>query len=58
MGKRFFYQWRYYDVDRPDTDFAKIANSFGARGVTIRKLKNWKKNLDIVPLIRDSMYWM
>lgn len=44
-GQALLYQWRYYDTDRPDTDFAKIANGFGARGKIIKTIKELEDEL-------------
>jgi thiamine pyrophosphate-dependent acetolactate synthase large subunit-like protein len=44
-GQALLYEWHYYDVDRPDSDFAKIANSFGARGVSIKTIQELEREL-------------
>lgn len=40
FGQTFLYKKRYYETDRPTTDFSKIINAFGGYGVTIDKLKD------------------
>jgi acetolactate synthase-1/2/3 large subunit len=38
FGQAMLYKKRYYETDRPDTDFAKIAEAFGGRGYRVEKL--------------------
>jgi acetolactate synthase-1/2/3 large subunit len=38
FGQAMLYKKRYYQTDRPDTNFAKIAESFGGKGYRVEKL--------------------
>ncbi len=38
FGQLLLYKKRFYDTDRPDTDFSCIAKAFGANGVRVEKL--------------------
>ncbi len=38
FAQAFLYGRRYYNTDRPQTDFAKIVNAYGGNGVRIEKL--------------------
>ena len=38
FGQAMLYAKRYYDTDRPQTNFAKLAEAFGGRGFRVEKL--------------------
>jgi acetolactate synthase-1/2/3 large subunit len=38
FGQAMLYKKRYYDVDRPQTNFARIAEAFGGTGIHVEKL--------------------
>jgi acetolactate synthase-1/2/3 large subunit len=38
FGQAMMYKHRYYDTDRPNTDFTKIAEAFGGRGTKVERL--------------------
>lgn len=38
FGQAMLYKKRYYDTDRPSTDFARIAEAFGGNGTHVEKL--------------------
>ncbi|MEJ2250183.1 MAG: thiamine pyrophosphate-binding protein [Candidatus Lokiarchaeota archaeon] len=40
FGQAMLYKKRYYDTDRPDTRFSKIAEVFGGKGFRVDKLKD------------------
>jgi thiamine pyrophosphate-dependent acetolactate synthase large subunit-like protein len=33
------YKHRFYDTDRPDTDFSRLAEAFGGNGIRVEKLQ-------------------
>jgi acetolactate synthase-1/2/3 large subunit len=39
FGQAMLYKKRYYQTDRPDTNFAKIAEAFGGTGFRVEKLE-------------------
>jgi acetolactate synthase-1/2/3 large subunit len=49
FGQAMLYKQRFYDTDRPNTNFAKIAEVFGGQGIRVEKLSQ----LDVA--IKDSM---
>jgi acetolactate synthase-1/2/3 large subunit len=40
FGQAMLYRKRYYQTDRPDTNFAKIVESFGGKGKRVEKLED------------------
>lgn len=38
FGQAMLYKKRYYQTDRPDTNFAKIVNAFGGKGFRVKQL--------------------
>jgi acetolactate synthase-1/2/3 large subunit len=38
FGQAMLYKQRYYDTDRPNTDFSKIAEAFGGKGIRVERL--------------------
>ena len=36
----FLYGRRYYEIDRPKTDFSKLADAFGGKGFRVEKIKD------------------
>ncbi len=49
FAQSFIFNWDYYEVDRPNTDFSKISEAFGGKGKRVEKLK------DLDSVIRDSI---
>ena len=46
FGQKAFYHGNTYDVDRPSSDFSKIAEAFGAKGYTITTLNDLDSNIE------------
>jgi acetolactate synthase-1/2/3 large subunit len=40
FGQAMLHKKRYYQTDRPNTDFAKITEAFGGKGYNVEKLSN------------------
>ncbi|TFG14248.1 MAG: thiamine pyrophosphate-binding protein [Promethearchaeota archaeon] len=38
FGQAMLYKHRYYDTDRPNTNFAKIAEAFGGNGIRVERI--------------------
>jgi acetolactate synthase-1/2/3 large subunit len=38
FGQAMLYRKRYYDTDRPNTDFAKIAEAYGGKGFRVERI--------------------
>jgi acetolactate synthase-1/2/3 large subunit len=49
FGQAMLYKHRFYDTDRPNTDFSKIAEAFGGKGIRVERLSE----LDAV--IKDAI---
>ena len=39
FGQAMLYKHRFYDTDRPDTDFSRLAEAFGGNGIRVEKLQ-------------------
>ncbi|TXT58724.1 MAG: putative acetolactate synthase large subunit [Promethearchaeota archaeon] len=50
FGQAMLYRKNYYDTDRPNTDFSKIAEAFGGKGYRIEKLG------DLDPTIEKAIH--
>ena len=40
LGQALIYNWRLYETDRPNTNFAQIAEVFGGKGKVVEKLND------------------
>lgn len=45
FAQKFLFRKRYYDTDRPQTNFAKIAEIFGGKGFRVEKLDDLDKSI-------------
>ncbi|MFX1446340.1 MAG: thiamine pyrophosphate-dependent enzyme, partial [Promethearchaeota archaeon] len=49
FGQAMLYKQRYYDTDRPNTDFAKVAEVFGGTGIRVQRLS------ELDPAIKEAI---
>lgn len=47
FGQAMLYRKNYYDTDRPNTDFSKIAEVYGGTGYRIEKLENLDETIEL-----------